>query len=115
MYSLMNKSKYNRFDYEFESIDELKDFVINTATDCFGMFITKDGVNTGKGLMRHMKRGEIGQLYRNIRDLRNFANGIGEVPEFMEKKNRSKVSKTFYHKEEEKKKRFSIFNYIFKR
>ena len=56
MYSLMNKSKYNRFDFHFESINELKDFVINTATDCFGMFITKDGVNTGKGLMRHMTR-----------------------------------------------------------
>lgn len=115
MYSLMNKSKYNRFDFHFESINELKDFVINTATDCFGMFITKDGVNTGKGLMRHMTDDEIVTLYHNIRDLRNFVNGMGEVPEFLEKGNRSKVSKTFYHKEEEKKKRFSIFNYIFKR
>ena len=115
MYSLMNKSKWDRFDYEFESIRDLIDFVLDTATDCFGMHVTKGGVDTGRGLIQHMSSDEVIKMYHNIRDLRLFSTGNGPLPEFMKKGNRGKVSKTFYYKEEEKKKRFSIFDYIFKR
>ena len=114
MYSLMNKSRYNRFDFEFESIKDLKDFVINTATDCFGMHVTKFGNDTGRGLMQHMTVEEIGKMYDNVRGLRQWSSGTSDkIPEFIANRERNKSSKVFYYKKEEKKKR-SILDFFFK-